>query len=172
MSWNFQQFWSYTTNWYETLLFCSQYIFVVVDILKKETDRNQYFLSTSCHPAPTSKAIPYSLYLRIVRTCTDIIKRDIRLQKLKNSVLARVYSSRSWDAAIKRAKSIPREVALIKVPKQNLKTDPIFALTYDPRLSSITKSTVRHWGSFAHRDSPLASVFQIPPSKLTRGSQT
>ena len=88
------------------------------NILKKETDRNQYILSTSCHPAPTSKAIPYSLDLRIVRTCSDIIKRDIRLQKLINSVLARVYSSRSLDAAIKSAKSRPREVALIKVPNK------------------------------------------------------
>ena len=37
---------------------------------KKETDRNQYILPSSCHPKATSTSIPYSLSLRIVRICT------------------------------------------------------------------------------------------------------
>ena len=38
------------------------------DLYKKETDRNQYLLTNSCHPAQTKANIPYSLSLRICST--------------------------------------------------------------------------------------------------------
>ena len=43
---------------------------LVTDLYRKETDRNQYLLPTSCHPAHVTSNIPYSLALRIVRICT------------------------------------------------------------------------------------------------------
>ena len=43
---------------------------VLTDLYRKETDRNQYLLPSSCHPAHVSDNIPYSLALRIVRICS------------------------------------------------------------------------------------------------------
>ena len=43
---------------------------IEVDLYKKENDRNQYLLPSSCHPKTTTQSIPYSLSLRIERICT------------------------------------------------------------------------------------------------------
>ena len=53
------------------------------DLIKKDTDRNQYLLRESCHAAGVTASIPYSLSLRIVRICSKIENRDLRLQELK-----------------------------------------------------------------------------------------
>ena len=75
-----------------------------IDLYKKDTDRNQYLLPSSCHPAQTKKAIPFSLGLRIVRTCTDSKNRDIKLKELKNMLIDREYSETLIDTAIKGQK--------------------------------------------------------------------
>ena len=56
---------------------------IEIDLYKKDTDRNQYLLPSSCHPKQTIQAIPYSLSLRIVRTCTNTNTIDLRLEELK-----------------------------------------------------------------------------------------
>ena len=44
---------------------------IEIYLYKKDTDRNQYLLPSSCHPKQTIKVIPYSLSLRIVRLNID-----------------------------------------------------------------------------------------------------
>ena len=44
---------------------------IVTDLYKKPTDRNQYLLTDSCHPAEVTNNIPLSLAMRIVRICTE-----------------------------------------------------------------------------------------------------
>ena len=56
---------------------------IETDLYIKPTDRNQYLLPTSCHPKQTTKSIPKSLGLRIVRVCSDPVKRDQKLSELK-----------------------------------------------------------------------------------------
>ena len=56
-----------------------------VDLYQKETDRNQYLLPSSCHSKTTTAAIPYSLALRIVRTCTDPNNRGKQFIELKKT---------------------------------------------------------------------------------------
>ena len=56
---------------------------IETDLYKKDTDQNQYLLHTSCHPKQTTKAIPYSLGVRIVRICSEPTKRDQRFQELE-----------------------------------------------------------------------------------------
>ena len=63
-------------------------------MFKKETDRNQYLLTSSCHPAHINQNIPYSLALRIVRICTDPEDRDNRFAELRSMLLERDYKAR------------------------------------------------------------------------------
>ena len=44
---------------------------LVTDIYKKPTDRCQYLLPTSAHPAHITKNIPFSLCYRLVRICSE-----------------------------------------------------------------------------------------------------
>ena len=67
-----------------------------------------YLLTSSCHPAQTFKNIPYSLALRIVRICGLEEVRDQRLGELRELLLAREYKAGIVDAAIKKARDIPR----------------------------------------------------------------
>ena len=88
-----------------------------IDLYKKESDRNQYLLPTSCHSKKTTKAIPYSLSLRIVRICIDPINREKRFRELKQRLLERDYSEKVIDSAIDKARKVPRKIALRKVLK-------------------------------------------------------
>ena len=81
---------------------------IVVDLYRKETSRKQYLLPSSCHPKVTTLAIPFSLGLRIVRTCTKPETRDIRLEDLKQLLLARKYPEDLVNKAINKARKIPR----------------------------------------------------------------
>ena len=46
------------------------------DLFKKVTERNQYLMPCSCHPAYTNKAIPFGLSMKIIRICRDPEKRE------------------------------------------------------------------------------------------------
>ena len=71
--------------------------------------------------------------LRIVRICTKKDQRDIRLNELKELLLAREYPENLIDRAIAKAVKIPRKVALLKVRrKTDDKKRPVFVLKYDP----------------------------------------
>ena len=106
-------------------------------LFKKPTDRNQYLLPSSCHPAHVTENIPYSLALRIVRICSDPEDRESNFQKLKQMLLERDYKPKIIDAAINRARLIKREDALKKVVKTKTSDRPVFSVLYDPRLPSI-----------------------------------
>ena len=42
---------------------------------RKKTDKAQYLLTSSCHPFHIFDNIPYSLELRIVRICSEKVKK-------------------------------------------------------------------------------------------------
>ena len=136
---------------------------VVVDLYRKPTDRNQYLLTSSCHPAHVSRNIPFSLALRIVRICTDPATRDQRLQELKDLLLSRGYKTGVVDGALKEARKIPRQEALQKVQNQNKKKRPIFVVQYDPRMPSITDIVRKHWRSMVATDPNMKETFPEPP---------
>ena len=93
---------------------------IIVDLYRKPTDRNQYLLTSSCHPAHVTNNIPFSLALRIVRICSLAETRDLRLSELKELLISRDYKRRIIDAAIGKVRLIPRMKAL----KIVLKTTP------------------------------------------------
>jgi hypothetical protein len=83
--------------------------------------------------------------------------------ELKELLSSRGYSPRMIDAALDRAKAIPRDIALRKVVNNKATNRPVFAMTYDPRLPSIQNIQAKHWRSMTAQDPYLASVFPQPP---------
>ena len=134
-----------------------------IDLFRKESARNQYLLPSSIHPGTVTKNIPFSLSLRIIRTCTDIPDRDNRLMELKSMLLERKYPDRLINSAIERAKQIPQKVALKKSIKKKSLRGPIFATKYDPRLPSIGSIQAKHWRSMVSQNQYLKECFPAPP---------
>ena len=135
---------------------------IIVDLFRKPTDRNQYLLPTSCHPNSVTKNIPYSLALRIVRICSETDTRDMRLNELKQMLLDRDYKASIIDAAISKAKAVPRSEALKKVNKPKTTSRPVFVVRHDPRLPSINNIIHKHYRSMI-QDPYMAEVFPNPP---------
>ena len=124
---------------------------------------NDTLLSSSIHPVQCTRNVPYSLSLRIVRICTDPVKREQRFEELKQLLIARGYRQKMLDSAISRARAVPRQIALRKVAKPNSLRRPIFAVTYDPRLPPIPNIMAKHFRSMTHQDSYLKEIFTEPP---------
>ena len=135
---------------------------LIVDLFRKETDRNQYLLTSSCHPTHVTNNIPYSLALRIVRICSLPETRNNRLLELKQLLLTRDYKAGMIDAAINKAKQIPREEALKKVVHSKTTDRAVFVVTYDPRLPDLASIVKKHWRVMV-QDSYLAEVYPKPP---------
>ena len=121
-------------------------------------------MTSSCHPIGCTKNIPFSLGLRIVRTCTEPETRDKRLSELKELLIHRDYPERLIDSALTRARAIPMRIALRKVIRKKEKNSkrPIFALKYDPRLPSISNIQSKHWRSITSQDKHMAQMFPQP----------
>ena len=134
-----------------------------IDLYRKPTDRNQYLLTSSCHPIETFKAIPYSLAMRINRICTNKENKEKRFLELKEMLLEREYSERMVYSAICRARAVPREQAIRKVATNIPTKRPIFVVTYDPRLPNITKIQQKHHRAMTSQDPYLAEVFPQHP---------
>ena len=83
---------------------------------------------------------------------SEISERDERLQELKEMLIERKYTPGIIDAAIARAKAVPREQALKCVLRQKHTNRPVFVVTFDPRLPSIPKITRKHWRSMLSQD--------------------
>ena len=118
---------------------------IITDLFKKETDRNQYLLPSSCHPNHVTSNIPFSLALRIVRICSREEDREKRFGELRQMLLDRDYKPNIIKTAIDRARNIPRDDALQKVVRKSDSRRQVFVLTYDPRLPSANQIVKKHW---------------------------
>ena len=120
-------------------------------------------MPSSCHPKTTTKSIPYSLSLRIVRICTQIENRDKRLEELRQLLLERNYPEKIINMGIEKAKKVPRKIALMKVRKKTAEARPVFALKFDPRIPAIEPMVGKHWRSMKVQDKYLGECFKQPP---------
>ena len=84
---------------------------IKTDLFKKETDRNQYLLPSSCHSKQTTRNLPFSLSTRIVRICSESENRDLRLEQVKRALLDRNYNESIIDSAIAKAKPQNRNIS-------------------------------------------------------------
>ena len=131
------------------------------DQYKKPTDRCQYLLPSSCHPAHIAKNIPYNLAYRILRICSEPEDLEKRFGELKKLLLEREYRERCIDDAIRRVMKISRREALKKVEKRKNER-PVFAITYNPSLPSVSHILNKHWRVMKN-DPYLKKVFPLPP---------
>jgi hypothetical protein len=122
------------------------------------------FMTSSCHPAHVTKNIPFSLAYRIVRICSEPKSRDKRLSELKELLLSRNYKNSLVDAAIEKARKIPRCEAIKRISRnQNKPSRPVLAITFDPRLPCIPQILKKHWRTMVKADPHLAETFPLPP---------
>ena len=68
------------------------------------------------------------------------------------------------NAAINKARAIPRAVAIRKVVRENTTVRrPVFVVSWDPRLPSLSAITQRHWRSMVSQDKLMEETFPEPP---------
>ena len=116
------------------------------DLYKKPSDRCQYLLPSSCHPSHVNKNIPYNLCYRLLRICSDRSTLIKRLAELKNLLISREYRPRCIDDAIQNVLKLSRKEALKKIVKKENKR-PVFVISYNPALPSVSGILKKHWGS-------------------------
>ena len=142
------------------------------DLYRKETDRNQYLLPTSCHPKQVTKSIPFSLGLRIFRVCSDEKDRDQRLSERKKRLLDRDYNEDMVDTALKKARAVPRKEALKQHTQYKKTKRPVLCTPYDIRLPAVSTIQAKHWRAMKSQDSYLGGVFKEPPLTAYKETKT
>ena len=136
---------------------------IETDLYRKPTDKNQYLLTSSCHPVETVANIPHSMAMRINKICSEQPAREARFQELKEMLLARDYPEGLINSAISKARAIPRDKAHKYASRTQLNMRPVFVVPWDPRLPSIPELTRNHWRSMTWQDPYLKDVFPEPP---------
>ena len=81
---------------------------IETDLHTEPTDKHQYLLKTSCHPAHTKRTIPFSLALRLRRICSTDDFFNKLCDKLINFLELRGYSRHFFKKEINQARFIPR----------------------------------------------------------------
>ncbi len=134
---------------------------IKTDLYRKETDKVQYLLPSSCHPSHIFKSVPYSLALRLVRICSD--KEDLkkRLSELENMLLSRGYNKNIVKETTSKALTLDRTEVLKKVTKTK-KDRVVLAVTYHPKLPSVSSIISKHWRTLS-KDQKAKEIFPLPP---------
>ena len=92
-----------------------------------------------------------------------------RLSELKTLLISRDYREKSVEDAISRVLKVSRMEAIKKVEKVKNER-PVFVLTYNPALPSVSQSLQKHWRVMM-TDPYLKKVFPKPPMVAFRRTQ-
>jgi hypothetical protein len=117
---------------------------IITDLYQKPMDKVQYLLPSSSHPGHIFKNIPFSLALRLVRIVSERDTLKQRLTELKSMLISRKYNKDIVNAAINRALQLERIETLKKVEKKPNER-VVLAVTYNPKLPSISSIVKKHW---------------------------
>ena len=85
----------------------------------------------------------------------------MRLIELKQLLISREYRERTIDDAISKVLKMDRRETLKKVMKKE-NDRPVFVMTFNPALPSVTSILKKHWGVMVD-DPYLKTVFPKPP---------
>ena len=137
---------------------------VMFDLYRKPSDSNKYLLPDSCHPNTVKENIPFSLFLRITRICSNNEQKEKRFSELEKMLLERNYSPGLIRSARARARTISREVALRPNPASTTTSRrPVWTVSWDPRLPSFEAINMKHYRTMTGQDPYLKEVFKEPP---------
>ena len=129
----------------------------------KPTDRKQMFIARLIPPILKHRKYPPFTSKKITRICSKINTREKRYYGLKDMLLERNYPEGIITSAISRANSIPRSVAIMKVARNPTSSmRPVFVVSWDPWLPSVSAITKRHWLSLT-QDALMKDIFPEPP---------
>ena len=139
------------------------------------TDKHQYLLKTSCHPAHTKRTIYFSLALlpRLRHICSTDDFFNNRCNELINFPELRGYSCHFLKKKINWVRAIPRQETLKPQPQNNHsnRTRTPFVITYNPALPNIpitVRKNINILQSFNRRKqtfpSPPIVAFKRSPS--------
>jgi peptide-methionine (R)-S-oxide reductase len=134
---------------------------IKTDLYRKETDKVQYLLPSSCHPSHIFKSVPYSLGLRLVRICSDREDLKKRLFELEEMLLSRGYSKNIVKETTLKALTLDRAEILKKVTKTK-KDRVVLAVTYHPKLPSVSSIISKHYKTLS-KDQKAKETFPLPP---------
>jgi peptide-methionine (R)-S-oxide reductase len=134
---------------------------IKMDLYRKETDKVQYLLPSSCHPAHIFKSVPYSLALRLLQICSDKDDLSKRLTELKEMLLSRRYNKNIIKESIEKVTKLDQMEILKRANKP--KTDRVvLAITYHPKLPSVSNIIKKHWRTL-NKDPKAKEMFPQPP---------
>jgi hypothetical protein len=134
---------------------------IKTDLYRKETDKVQYLLPSACHPTHTFKSVPYSLALRLVRICSDTEDLTSRFKELEEMLISRQYNKNIVKEAIRKASELKRTEIIKKVEKKSTNR-VVFAVTYHPKLPSLSTIIQKHWQTMT-KDPVTKAIFPQPP---------
>ena len=138
--------------------------YIQTDLHTKENSKNSYLLPSSNHPSHISKNIPYSLAFRILRNCSQVERRDVRLEELKTKLIDRGYRGKVIDSAISRVKQLNRSDILEKVVRVDKSKDRVRAVfRFDMRLPNLSAIFRKNWQTMVSDDLRLQPVYPKPP---------
>ena len=157
----------YSNSLHQTLLFLDVQVHfnnkqIQTDLHTKPTDKHQYLLKTSCHPAHTKRTIPFSLALRLRRICSTDIFFSKRCQELINFLQSRGYSRRFLKKEINRVRNIPRQETLKPRPQNNDSVQTPFVITYTPALPNVS-TVIRKNVNILQSSTRCKQTFPSPP---------
>ena len=115
------------------------------DLHTKPTDKHQYLLKSSCHPAHTKRTIPFSLALRLRRICSTDHFFNKRCYELINYLALRGYSGGLLKREVNRVRHISRQEALKPGPQNNQSARTPFVITFNPAFPNASAQAYGHF---------------------------
>ena len=135
--------------------------FLVTDVYSKPTDSHAYLHPRSCHPQHVTKNIPYSLFLRLRRLCSNTDTFQKRCEEWRDYFLKRGYRNKLIEEAVQKASAIPRSETLEYRPKTKNSRPPC-VISYHP-----ANPPLRTWFNesqdLLHTSARMRSAMPQPP---------
>lgn len=121
-----------------------------------------------CNPKSAVPFLDTSCSIKDGQIIMDLYRKPTDTKEMRYEELSfrddRNYPLGMIESAMKRARAIPREMALHPVARTTRTTRrPVFVVTWDPRLPSLLAINQKHWRTMTEMDPYLSEVFPQPP---------
>lgn len=115
------------------------------NLFRKPTAGNTILHSSSFHPYPLIRSIPYGQYLRLRRNCSKISDFQIEANKLRDRLIARGYSKKILKKAYKKAIQPTRHTLLFNTKQKNSNQPTKFIMRYCDQHQKVNDILNKYW---------------------------